>query len=146
MNKMFPIIGILAVLFGLTFIGGTVILALRKYFKLKKSIAATGVVVHVEISQGMRQNHSRTRSTLYKPTVRFQTADGRVIDYTPMMANSWSNYNVGENVPVHYDPQQPANPIIGNASSRWLPFIICGFVGGLFTVVGAFFLLLFVIN
>ena len=146
MNKMFPIIGVLVVLFGLTFIGGTVILALRKYLKLKKSIAATGVVVHVEISQGMRQNYSRTRSTLYKPTVRFQTADGRVIDYTPRTANSWSNYSVGENVPVHYDPQQPANPIIGNASGRWFPFIICVFVGGMFTVIGAFFLLLFVIN
>ncbi|CAN5852131.1 hypothetical protein BH20ACI4_BH20ACI4_15680 [soil metagenome] len=141
MDKMFPIIGVLAVLFGLTFLGITVALALRKYLRLKKSIAATGVVVHVEISKGMRQNHSARRSTLYKPTVRFQTADGRVINYTPMMANSWSNYGVGENVPVHYDPQQPENPIIGNASGRWFPFIICVFVGGMFTVVGGVFIL-----
>ena len=142
---MFPIIGVLAVLFGLSFLGITVALALRKYLRLKKSIAATGVVVHVEISQGMRQNHSRTRSTLYRPTVRFQTADGRVIDYTPMMANSWSNYRVGENLPVHYDPQHPQNPIIGNAAGRWFPFILCVFVGGLFTFVGAFFVLLGII-
>jgi len=141
MNKMFQIIGVLGVLFGLTFLGGTVILALRKYLRLKKSIAATGVVVHVEISQGMRRNHSSTRHTLYKPTVRFQTADGRVINYTPMMANSWSNYSVGENVPVHYDPQQPENPIIGNVSGRWFLFLVCVFVGGMFTVVGAFFIL-----
>lgn len=143
MNKMFPIIGVLAILFGLTFLGGTVILALRKYLRLKKSIAATGIVVHVEVSQGMRQNHSRMRNTLYKPTVRFQTADGRVINYTPMMASSWSNYGVGEKVPVHYDPQQPGNPIIGNASGRWFPFIIGGAVGGMFTLVGTFFVLLF---
>lgn len=139
---MFPIIGILAVLFGLTFLGGTVILALRKYLRLKKSIAAMGVVVHVEVSQGMRQNHSRARNTLYKPTVRFRTANGRVINHTPMMANSWSNYRVGENVPVYYDPQQPENPIIGSASGRWFPFIICVFVGGIFAVLGAFFILL----
>ena len=142
---MFPIIGVLAVLFGLSFLGITVALALRKYLRLKKSIATTGVVVHVEVSRGMRQNHSRTSNTLYKPTVRFQTADGRVIDYTPMMANSWSNYRVGENLPVHYDPQHPQNPIIGNATGRWFPFIICVFVGGLFTFVGAFFVLLGII-
>ena len=143
MNKMFPIIGVLLILLGLTFIGGTIILALRKFLKLKKSIAATGVVVHVEVSQGMRQNHSRTRNTLYKPTVRFQTADGRVIDYTPMMASSWSNYGIGENVPVQYDPRQPEKAMIGDASVFWLPFIICGFFGGLSMLVGTFFALIF---
>jgi hypothetical protein len=143
MNKMFPLIGGLAILLGLTFLGGTVILALRKYLRLKKSIAATGLVVHVETSEGMRQNHSSTRNTLYKPTVRFQTADGRVIDYTPMMASSWSDYSSGENVPVPYDPRQPEKAMIGNASGFWLPFIICGFIGGMFTLVGAFFVLLF---
>lgn len=140
---MFPIVGVLLILLGLTFLGGTVIMALRKYLRLKKSIAATGVVVHIEISEGLRQNHSSTRNTLYKPTVRFQTADGRVIDYTPMMANSWSNYRTGENVPVQYDPRQPEKAMIGNASAFWLPFIICGFIGVMFTLVGTFFALLF---
>jgi hypothetical protein len=143
MNKMFPIIGVLVILFGLMFLGGTVVLALRKYLKLKKSIAATGVVVHVQVSEGMRQNHSSTRNTLYKPTVRFQTADGRVIDYTPLMASSWSNYGIGEKVAVQYDPRQPEKAMIGNASVFWMPFLICGFIGGMFTLVGAFFVLLF---
>ncbi|CAN5286923.1 hypothetical protein BH10ACI1_BH10ACI1_24170 [soil metagenome] len=100
MNNHFTIIGTLLVLLGLTFLGGTIILVLRKIFKLKKSIPTTGVVVNVEASEGMRQNHSKRRNTLYKPTVRFQTADGRVIDYTPMISSSWSNYRIGENIPV----------------------------------------------
>jgi hypothetical protein len=140
---MFPVIGVLAILLGLAFLGGTAILALIKYLRLKKSIAATGVVVHVEVSEGMKKNNSSTRHILYKPTVRFQTADGRVVDYTPMLASSWNKYETGENVPVQYDPQQPEKATIGNASVFWLPFMLFGFVGLMFTLVGTFFVLLF---
>ncbi len=101
-----------------------------------------GVVVDVKASLGMQQNYSTPRNTLYKPTVRFQTADGRVIDYTPNTSNSWNNYQIGENVPIYYDPQQPPKAYFGTTFNLWFPFLIFGFVGGMFTVIGAFFVLI----
>lgn len=109
MNQMFTVIGVLAVLVGLSFVGITIVLLAVKIWRIKKSTKTTGVVMNVEASLGMQQSLGSTRNTLYKPTVRFQTADGRVVDYTPNTSNSWSNYRVGENVPIYYDPQQPQN-------------------------------------
>lgn len=142
MFQMFTIIGVLLVLFGLSFVGITIILLLRKVWRISKSTKTTGVVMNVEVSQGARQfDASSTRNTLYKSTVRFQTADGRVVDYTPQTSNSWSNYRVGENVPVYYNPQQPEKPIVGRPYNLWFPFFLFGFVGGIFVCVGAIFML-----
>ena len=142
MNQMFTLIGVAAILFGLSFVGVTIILLVRKVLRIRKSTKTTGVVVNVEAHEGMYQDIGRTRNTLYKPTVRFQTADGRVIDYTPNTSNSWSNYRVGENVPVYYDPQQPEKAIVGTTFKLWFPFFLFGFAGGIFSLVGAFFVLI----
>lgn len=140
---MFTIIGILAVLFGLLFVGITIVFLLRKIWKITKSTKTMGVVMNVEVSQGARQFDSSSRNTLFSPTVRFQTTEGRIIDYKSSVSSSLDNYRVGENVPVYYDPQQPEKAIVGTTFRLWSPFIIFGFVGGMFIIVGAFFLLLF---
>lgn len=142
MDKSGIFVGILMFLFGFLFFGVTVVLVLVKVFKMKKSTKTTGVVMNVETSQGMRQDNSSARSTLFKPTVRFQTADGRVIDYTPMMSNNTSNYNIGENVPIYYDPQQPQHAIIGTTTFGWFRFAVFGFCGGVFMLFGAVFILI----
>ena len=139
MNQMFTIIGILAVLFGLLALGITIVLLLIKVWKIKSSTKTTGVVMNVEVSQGMRQNNSSVRNTLYKPTVRFQTADGRVIDYQSKISSSLDNYAIGENVTVYYNPQFPHEAHIGTISHTLFPYLLFGFVGGMFTFVGAFF-------
>lgn len=139
MDKMFTIIGALMFLVGLALVGITLALALRKLLKIKKSTKTTGIVVDVEISRGMRQPHSSSRNTLYKPTVRFQTADGRAADCEPVTSNSWSNYRVGQNVPVYYDPRQPENAIAGTAFGLWYGLFVFGFVGGFFFLMGTFF-------
>ena len=139
MNQMFTIIGILAVLFGLLALGITIILLLIKVWKIRSSTKTTGVVMNVEVSQGMRQNNSSVRNTLYKPTVRFQTVDGRIIDYKSNIASSLDNYDVGQNVTVYYNPQFPHEAHIGTISHTLFPYLIFGFVGVMFTFVGAFF-------
>lgn len=140
MESIFTIIGILALLLGLSFIGGAIVLCLRKWLRIKKSVKTTGVVVNNETSMGMMQRGATPRSTLYKPTVRFQTADGHVVDYTPKVSTSYSNYSVGENVPVYYNPQQPADAIVGTTFHLWFIFLLFGFVGGGFAFVGAMFI------
>ncbi len=142
MDKSGIFVGVLMFLFGFLFFGITVVLALVKVFKMKKKIKTTGVVMNVETSQGMQQDIGSVRSTLYKPTVRFQTADGRVIDYTPNLSSNTSNYNVGENVPIYYDPQQPQNAFIGTTTFGWVRFAVFAFGGGFFMLFGAVFMLI----
>ena len=139
MNRMFTVIGVLAVLVGLTFLGFTIVLLLIKVLKIRSSTKTTGVVIDVQVSQGMRQHHSSTRNTLYRPIVRFQAADGRFIDYQAKVSSSLDNYSIGENVTVYYNPQFPQEAHIGAISHVVFPYLIFGFVGGIFTLVGAFF-------
>lgn len=142
MDQKFTVIGILVLLFGLLAFGITVILLLIKVWKISRSTKTTGVVMDVEVSQGMRQNYSSSRNTLYKPSVRFQTADGRLIDYKSKIASSLDNYAIGENVTVYYNPQFPHQAHIGTILHTLFPYLIFGFVGGMFTLVGTFFVLL----
>lgn len=142
MEILFTVIGILAMLLGLLFVSLSIGLSLRKWLRIKKSLQTTGVVIKNEASLGMRQSNSSFRDTLYKPTVRFQTTDGRTIDYTPVTSNNTSNYSVGENVPVYYNPQQPQEAIIGTTIRLWQGFVVFGLVGGVFALVGMMFVLM----
>lgn len=144
MDQTFALMGGLMMLVGLLFVGITVALALRKFLKIRSWTKTMGVVVNVQTSAGMRQSQfatASTRSTLYKPKVRFQTADGRVVDWEPVTSNSWSNYRVGQNVPVYYDPRQPGNVIAGTAFGLWYGLFVFGLVGSFFTLIGAFFII-----
>lgn len=139
MDQTFTVIGILGFLFGLTFLGITILLLSIKVWKIKSSVKTTGVVIDVEVRQGMRQNHSSTRNTLFRPKIRFQTADGRLIDYQSKISSSLDNYSIGENVTVHYNPQFPQEAHIGTIKRVVFPYLIFAFVGGLFAFIGAFF-------
>ena len=115
---------------------------IRKKLKMKKWMKTTGVVLDVEIRQGMRQQMGTTRNTLYKPKVRFQAANGRVIDYKPEIFNSWSNYEVGQQVGVYYDPQQPEKVMFEARTGDWVRLIVFAVFGGFFALFGALFLLI----
>lgn len=145
MNEIiFPVVGALVFAFGLLFAFGTLLLFVRKVWKIKNATKTTGVVINVEVREGMQQSQfdgASPRNTLFKPTVRFQTEDGRIIDYTPNISNSWSNYKTGENIPVYYDPRHREKPIIGRSYNLWFPFFLFGFVSIIFTFVGGIFLL-----
>lgn len=135
---------VIPILIGLAGLLITVIntaLVVRKIWRIKKSTKTTGVVMNVESRQGMRQFDSSTRNTLFTPTVRFQTADGRTVDYTPKISTSTNNYQVGENVPVYYDPQQPENVIVGRFYNLWYLHFVFGLVGGMFLFGIAIFIL-----
>lgn len=136
---MFTVVGVLAVLLGLAILGISSVLLLIKVFKIRGSVKTTGIVTDIEVKQGMRQSHSSTRNTLYRPKVRFQMADGRVIDYQSKISSSLDNYSIGQNVTVYYNPQSPQEAHIGTISHGVFPYLIFGFVGGLFALVGAFF-------
>lgn len=69
-------------------------------------------------------------------------ADGQLIDYTPQTSNSWSNYKVGEQVTVYYDPQKTEKPIFGKTSKLYVGLTVFGAVGLFFAVIGMVFSLI----
>src|SRR5688572_9713434 len=86
MKIIFTVIGFLIMLVGVSFFGTAIILGWRKWARLRRFTRTTGVVFHVETSQS--DHFDEPSSTLYRPTVRFQTADGRVVDHTPATSNN----------------------------------------------------------
>lgn len=132
--QLFPIIFIL--------IGGgmatvSAVLLARKMRFTRGAVATTAVVTNVSRSESYDHESNRT-THLYQPSVRFQTRDGRTIDYTQPHATSWGNYQVGSAVPVMYNPLNPYEVSIGQASSVgfWLPLIFLLVVGLFFSGIG----------
>jgi hypothetical protein len=129
-------------LMGSSFFLASVFLMIRRKLRMKNWTKTTGVVVDVKVSSGMRQPMGTTRNTLFKPKVRFQTGDGRVIDYEPKTSNNWSNYQVGEQITVYYHPQQPGKVMFGASTGHWLRFIVFAVFGGGMALFGTVFLLI----
>ena len=142
MDYTFLLIGLGQFLLGSVFFCVSIFLIIRKKLRMKNWTKTTGIVLSVEVSQGMRQSVGTTRNTLFRPKVRFQTTDGRVIDYEPNTSNSWSNYEVGQHVEVYYHPQQPQNAMFGSGFRKWFGLIVFAVVGGFFALFGAVFTLI----
>ena len=129
-------------LMGSSFFLVSIFLIIRKKFRMKNWTKTTGVVLEVEVSQGMHQSVGTPRSTLYKPKVRFQRADGRAIDYQPMTSNNMNNYRIGEQIPIYYNSQQPGKVTFGMSSWQWIRMLIFAVLGGFMALFGALFLLI----
>lgn len=116
---------------------------IRKKMRMKKWAKTTGVVLDVEISLGTHQPMGTTRNTLFRPKVRFQTINGRVIDYQPRLSNNTSNYTIGQNIEVYYDPQQPEKKVMfGARTSDWVRLIVFAVIGAFLALFGVLFLLI----
>lgn len=133
------IIGIFQIVFGLAFFSGSIFVIARWRHRLRNWTKTSGTVVDVQISQGMYQPHATTRNTLFRPKVRFQRADGTVVEHEPLTSNNWSNYAVGEQIPVYYDPQHPEKVMFGPNATQRMMSIVFAFVGGGFVLFGIFF-------
>ncbi len=105
-------------------------------------VETPGVVVRNELRQHERSSNSASSSRgstdLWHAVVDFKLADG-----TPksveMSAGYWpKQWDEGEAVTVRYDPSKPLSArIAGNAGMDYFPSIITGFLGLVFTIVGA---------
>lgn len=142
---MFILIGLVQFLLGASFFSVSVFLAWRRKSREKNWAKTTGIVTDVEISRGMPQPLGTTRNTLFRPKVRFQTSDGRIIDYQPVTSNNLNNYNVGEQITVHYNPQRPEEVMFGSSAGTWLRFGVFAFVGGFLALFGAGFVLVSIV-
>ena len=142
MDYMLILICGLLFVMGSSFFVVSLTILIRKKMRMKNWTKTTGLVVDVDSKLGMLQPIGTTRNTLYKPKVRFQTADGSVIDYEPAISSSWNNYQTGEQIEVFYSPQNPANVMFGTRTIDWIRLSFFTVFGGLMALFSIFFFLI----
>jgi Protein of unknown function (DUF3592) len=59
-----------------------------------------------------------TSGVIYKPTVTFTTGDGREVTATSAIGTNPRPGNVGDVVPVRYDPSDPQRVRVGTVRAR----------------------------
>jgi hypothetical protein len=92
---------------------------------------AEGVVVELIA----RTSRGKTRSTVYAPAVEFQ-ANGKTVKFVNATASSPPEHEVGERVPVLFDPARPENATIDTWMSRFFLPTIFLILGSLFAAIG----------
>ena len=75
-------------------------------------------------------------STSYHPVVQFATSEGRSMQFTDKVGGSPPSHDVGETVPVKYDPGDPADARISTGFRLWFGPGLVGLLGVGFLVAG----------
>ncbi len=124
------LVGLLFVGIGLVF-GGLAwfFLAQTRRF-LRTAVDATGTIIDLIESSGSEGG------TTYSAVVRFQTADGREIQWTESMASNPPPGQRGDTLGMKYDPENPQRARIAKASRLWFMPALFGGLGVLFFIIG----------
>lgn len=96
---------------------------------LSRAVRATGVVA------GITEEHSARGGTSYYPVISFTTAAG--VPMTVQSKNSKGGCEIGDSIPVLYDPDHPENMQINAMLSRWSVVTIAIALAAIFLVIGA---------
>jgi hypothetical protein len=125
------------ILVGLLFVGiGIVFGALAWFFLartrrfLRTAVDATGTIIDLVESSGSEGG------TTYSAVVRFQTADGREIQWTESMASNPPAGKRGDQLLMKYDPANPQSARIAKTSRLWFMPMLFGGLGALFFAIG----------
>ena len=87
------------------------------------ALTATGEVVsYREVPDG--------DSTRYIPRIRFVTENGEIITVGGQMAGASRRFEIGEKVPMVYDPREPMHARVALFVDNWLGPLIATIVGG----------------
>jgi hypothetical protein len=122
---LFFAVGVVALLVGLV----TLVFTVRF---IQRAEHATGTVIELS-----RETDSDGEVTFY-PVVRFETAEGREIEFKSSSGSSPPSHSEGDRVDVLYDPDDPHDARLSGFFDLWL-FPIVGFaLGVVFIVVSLF--------
>ncbi len=101
---------------------------------LSGSLPADGTVVSVSSSRSCSGTGSdRSCSRVYRPTVRFQTREGREVTFTPAAASSSWDWPVGHPVEIRYRADDPGTARISGFVDYWLATLVTGVTGVAFS-------------
>jgi hypothetical protein len=130
--------------------GGAVflVLGIRNFLRTRRFVSrassATGTVTDVKTRTSRSHTGDGPRVRTYRyPVVRFQTRDGRTVEFESETGTSSFSQGPGEQVEVLYDPLKPEEARIKTFMMLWfgpLIFVVLGFFmfvfGTLFGLVG----------
>jgi hypothetical protein len=86
-----------------------------------QSIIAKGIVVRLEaVKETVKQGSSPSQTRVsYKPVAQFKTQEGKVVEFTSLVASAPSQYLVGEKLDVRYAATDPLKAEINDIFSLW---------------------------
>ena len=73
---------------------------------------------------------------IYAPVVEFQTENGGPAIYKSSLYSRPCKYKVGDKVDILYNPDKPADAQIKGRKMNFLPMLVLGGLGMIFTIVG----------
>lgn len=130
----------------------------RSYSSLQGKEQATATVINVQVIEGGPDS-----SEEYFPTVQFTTAEGNSITSTPREARESTafgglvtvnnsddgyetEYEVGDEVTVYYNPANPQEVVLDDFNMLWVAPIVVGGLGLIFAPIGGLLSLIFLIR
>jgi hypothetical protein len=131
-ERLFAILGGVFGLVGVVLLAAAVVLALTTRNFLASAARAEGTVIDLREETDLKNGRTHT---FWKPVVEFTTADGRRLSFQDNTGSSPPAYEVGERVPVAYDPDNPSHARLAT-SETYLASWILGGLGLLFTAFG----------
>lgn len=131
--------------FGILFalVGGTIAVAEWRFSA--RAARARGEVVDLIEEQRrsreaeqprMREEDARVAGPVYRPLIRFSTADGRAVSFLSRLATNPPAYQIGQQVMVLYDPVHPEAASIDSFVDRWLGVVMWEGVAALCLLAG----------
>lgn len=135
-------------LVGLVVIGLAVRHLILAHRFARTAVATTGTVVQVQTQAPGGGSNINMSDSVYFPTVRFTTASGQNVEFTPRVGSNLDPHTVGRQVPVLYQPNDPTSARINTFALRRVGpgclltvgiFLTAG--GGVVTAVFAFIIL-----
>jgi len=117
---------------GLLMLIGAAMLYVRTERFLAEAVHVQGEVIDLVESWSKDSDGS-----VYKPIVRYLTADDKEVEFVSSMGSYPPAYKVGETVEVLYLPDQPGSAEIKGFGEQWLGVLVLGFLGGIFFCIGA---------
>ena len=98
---------------------------------MARCIETEGTVIEM-----VRYRDSDNTGYLFAPRVRFETAEGRTIEFENRLRTYPPAYHPREKVTVLYERDVPESAVIRGFFSLWMTAMILGFIGSVFLIVG----------
>jgi uncharacterized protein DUF3592 len=120
------------------------VLGVRNFVRMRRfvsrALSASGTVtdVKVQTSRSHTGDGPQVRSYRY-PVVRFQTQDGRSVEFESKTGTSGFSQKPGEQIEVLYDPLKPEEARIKTFMMLWFGPLIFSVVGFFVFVFGSLF-------
>ncbi|MFG3596108.1 DUF3592 domain-containing protein [Bradyrhizobium sp. RDI18] len=104
---------------------------------LARAVETQGTVIEM-----LRVRDSENKGYLFTPIVRFDTIDGRTVEFQSGLRTNPPLYRTGQEVPVVYDPGVPESAAILGVLPLWMMPIILAFIGSIFLFVATVMIVL----